>query len=405
MSEIQNKPLSADTISRMNPPDPTIPAIFGIIKRIVLLVPSAAVGLLFLVPYLVGLTVYGRPPIVPSASAFANMFQLCLFKLCKERNYATYKIRLFLYFVQTLFLQPSYGVFWFLDDVLYPGYRDVKIVQPCFIIGDARTGTTQYVQILGDDAKNFCAPITLNALVPMLHAWKIGIFLKSFMSPSMVEKAESFSESVYFSFLPKEFQTRHEGGLWRPDTFEVQYNAWRIEFFAQLIDMNLTAENWWFPMEEQRKDFLRFLDAIWKKVAYHRGVPGQKMLIKGHFLIECHALEEMYPGNVVNSTITTSATHLVLMIECCDISVRMCLCIKCVFLCVYFITRFLIFLFCNALYCLVCPRFLFCCSGARAGAEVNVTNQFPLGGTVACARWCPTDCAKGLNKSVGGSLL
>ncbi len=49
-------------------------------------------------------------------------------------------------------------------------------------------------------------------------------------------------------------------------------------------------------MEEQEKDFLRFLDAIWKKVAYHRNVKDQTMLIKGHFLIECPALQEMYPG-------------------------------------------------------------------------------------------------------------
>ena len=290
------QPGAMDLQSRMNPSEPTSTALFGVLQRVALLVPSAAVGVIFLVPYLLGLAVYGRPPIVPSPSAFGNMFYLCLFKMCRERNYLSYKVRLFLYFLQTLFLQPAYGVLWFLDDVLFPGYRAVKIVEPCFIIGDARTGTTQYVQILGDDAKNFCAPITLNALIPFMHAWKIGTFLKSFMTASMVEKAEEFAESLYFSFLPKEFQTRHEGGLWRPDTFEVQYNSWRVEFFVQLIDMNLTAENWWFPMEEQRADFLRFIDAIWKKVAYHRGVPGQKMLIKGHFLIECPALEKMYPG-------------------------------------------------------------------------------------------------------------
>jgi omega-hydroxy-beta-dihydromenaquinone-9 sulfotransferase len=270
-------------------------ALIGIVKRFVLMAGSAVVGLVFLIPYQLGVAVYGRPPVVPSLGSHLNMFQLLLFKTCEERNYLTYKVRLFLYFLQLLFLQPAFGCLWFLDDVLFPGYRSVKIEKPVFIIGDARTGTTQYVQILARDSKNFCAPITLNATLPVIHAWKVGTFICSFLTPELIKKGEDLLEAVYFSYLPREFQLRHEGGMWEPDTFEVQYNSLRIEFFTQLIDMKRTGHNWWFPQDEQRADFLRFLDAIWKKVSYHRGQPGQRMLIKGHFLKECEALQEMYP--------------------------------------------------------------------------------------------------------------
>lgn len=277
-------------------------ALLDVVQRFVLLVPSAVVGLVFVVPYTLGVMCFGRPPIVPSFGAFMSMFYLVLFKLCKERNYVTYKARLFMYFVQTFFLQPLFGCLWLLDDVLFPGYRSVKIEKPVFIIGDARTGTTQYVQILARDTKNFCAPITLNALLPLISHWKIGSFFCYFMSKESIAAWQKTLEGLYFSYLPREFQMRHEGGLWEPDTFEVQYNSWRIEFLTQLVDMKLTADNWWFPADEQRADFLRFLDAIWKKTAYHRGDTGKiasgqiKMLIKGHFLKECDALEAMYPG-------------------------------------------------------------------------------------------------------------
>lgn len=270
---------------------------FNVFKRLFLAILAAPIGIFFAIPYFIGLSIYGRPPIVPSFYAFMGMFDMALNQTCKERDYITFKLRMFFYFMMLFFLQPAFGVFWFIDDVFYPEYRNVKIEAPVFIIGDARTGTTQYVQTLANDDVNFCAPITLNALVPMLHAWKIGTFIKSFLSPETVKKIEKNMENLYFSYLSKEFQMRHEGGLWEPDTFEVQYNSWRVEFFTQMIDMKLTAHNWWFPAEEQRVDFLRFLDAIWKKVYYHRGVPGQKMLIKGHFLKECPALVDMYPGS------------------------------------------------------------------------------------------------------------
>ena len=110
-------------------------ALFMIIKRCFLIVGATVLACVCAVPYFIGVAMYGRPPVVASLSSHMYMFYLCLFKMCPERNYFTYKVRLFLYFIQLTLLEPAIGVLWFVDDVLFPGYRDIKIERPVFIIG------------------------------------------------------------------------------------------------------------------------------------------------------------------------------------------------------------------------------------------------------------------------------
>mmetsp|Transcript_3814 Transcript_3814/g.4621 ORF Transcript_3814/g.4621 Transcript_3814/m.4621 type:complete len:412 (-) Transcript_3814:891-2126(-) len=49
--------------------------------------------------------------------------------------------------------------FW-LDDLLFPDWRNTRVSTPCFIIGNARSGTTWFHRILAKDCKNFTCPKT-----------------------------------------------------------------------------------------------------------------------------------------------------------------------------------------------------------------------------------------------------
>ncbi len=66
---------------------------------------------------------------------------------------------------------------WFcflLDDVLFPGYRDVAVQEPVFIVGSARTGSTHLLRVLARDEETFaCAKLWELMLAPSITQRKV----------------------------------------------------------------------------------------------------------------------------------------------------------------------------------------------------------------------------------------
>ena len=67
----------------------------------------------------------------------------------------------------------------FLDEILFPNWKDEKIVQPLFIVGNARSGTTFLHRLLtqADNNKVFTTIRTWELLFAVSVTWKMLFWL------------------------------------------------------------------------------------------------------------------------------------------------------------------------------------------------------------------------------------
>lgn len=64
-----------------------------------------------------------------------------------------------------------------LDHVLYPGFRKQKIIEPLFIVGNLRTGSTLMYRTLAEDTKHFACFRMLDAFMPAISLKRAVAFL------------------------------------------------------------------------------------------------------------------------------------------------------------------------------------------------------------------------------------
>ena len=76
--------------------------------------------------------------------------------------------------IPVLFLvQLMHRVGFWLDDLLFPGYRDVEVKAPVFIVGIPRSGTTLLQRVLAEDTANFTGfKLWESMLAPSIVEWK-----------------------------------------------------------------------------------------------------------------------------------------------------------------------------------------------------------------------------------------
>ena len=76
---------------------------------------------------------------------------------------------------------------WFLDDVLFPGYRDTSIIKPLFLITGSRSGSTQLSQYLEDNPQIVSHPFCCS-LSPTFGSETVAKLLGRWMSEDKVYK-------------------------------------------------------------------------------------------------------------------------------------------------------------------------------------------------------------------------
>jgi hypothetical protein len=84
--------------------------------------------------------------------------------------------------------QPVTRFFWFLDLVLFPGFRRTSISEPTFIVGNFRSGTSHLQRLLANDGENFTSLTTAEIyLTPTISQRKLarglGIIDRALGSP------------------------------------------------------------------------------------------------------------------------------------------------------------------------------------------------------------------------------
>ena len=120
-----------------------------ICKQTFFLVLTAPLALAFGLPYLVLRLVVARPPNIPSPKTVRRYLGKAIF--AHEEVVVSMRIRLFLSMLQFLFICPLLAFAWYLDDVLFRGYRSVIISKPLFLITGSRSGSTQLSQYLEEN--------------------------------------------------------------------------------------------------------------------------------------------------------------------------------------------------------------------------------------------------------------
>ena len=252
--------------------------------------------------YLLGLSIWGRPPIISPWSRFVKYFIASFTAGRSDENIPfTNRVSVFLIVFSTLLKVPVNGICWFIDELLFSKYHEVTIKEPVFFISGTRTGSTQLAHYLEDDKINFIAPTLEEILFPFIWFWKFVVpvlkVARKFNTRKKVKADENFTSPV------KEIFKRNDFDMSKTPTFEVSVGVWH--FRTQSIYLGVDFMKWGFaavnlidkPTDKQlHSSILQLCDSTLKKVIYFRGSSMQRVLVKGHFLILANQLTQHYKG-------------------------------------------------------------------------------------------------------------
>lgn len=245
--------------------------------------------------FVLGLYIWGLPPIISPISRFSKYFIAAFTEGKHEENIPfSNRVIVFLAVLSNLIKAPINGTFWFLDELLYPVYHKVDIREPVFFITAARSGSTQLTHYLENDENNFIAPTAGEGLFPFIWIWK-------FVVPVLKRFARNKQHVVENKMFGLEAKKRHNFSFANTETWDVIFGAWHYTYLSWYMGINFMK--WGFPLaslteptdNQYLKSLYEFTDSVMKKVVYHRGRPSQRVLVKGHFLIAAKGLQQCFP--------------------------------------------------------------------------------------------------------------
>ncbi|XP_065900383.1 uncharacterized protein [Dysidea avara] len=242
--------------------------------------------------FLLGLLIWGLSPTIPVPSTFWNYF-IATFKQGKlEENIPfTNRVLLLLIYCDILVKVPVNGVCWYIDELLYPSYHKVNIDEPVFMITAPRTGSSQLCQYLEDDYENIIAPTVGEGLFPYIWMWKILV-------PVIKTLGKEHCLIRHFDVVGTEAKRQHNSSLFKSATFDDLARSWHFEIYSWYLGSSFLI--WAFSYVElgdkdYQRNFVPFTNCLMKKIVYYRGKPKQRVLLKGHFLLNARKFEQQYP--------------------------------------------------------------------------------------------------------------
>ena len=247
--------------------------------------------------YLLGLSIWGLPPIISPWSRFVKYF-IAAFTAGKSNDNIpfTNRVSVFLIVLTAFLKAPLTGLCWFIDELLFSKYHKASITEPVFFITGCRTGSTQLAYYLEDDETNFIAPTIGETMFPFIWYWK-------FVAPLTGINKRRAKTDKDFSQPQNEFQKRHNTDRLRTGSFEICVAVWHFCLMSWYLGADFMK--WGHvivncidrPIDNQfSSSFTQYYDSIVKKVLYHRGMPTQRVLVKGHFMMVANELAQRYKG-------------------------------------------------------------------------------------------------------------
>ncbi|MAA79590.1 MAG: hypothetical protein CL916_10055 [Deltaproteobacteria bacterium] len=252
--------------------------------------------LVFGLPYLLLRIVVSRPPNIPSSKTVRRYLTKAVF--AHEEVLISMRIRLFLNMLLFLSICPLFAFAWFLDDILFYGYRSVSIIKPLFFITGSRSGSTQLSQYLEENPQIVSHPFLLQSF-PYIWLWKLlPKLLGRWMSEDKVYK-------IVAGAIRPEFLERKEMHPFKPETYEVVFSVSQLVNLSFAMGPKMFAEGygWGRPTPENihfwQEDLVENIEAVGKKLLYFSGPnadgSSKTLLIKGHFLGSASVLEKRFP--------------------------------------------------------------------------------------------------------------
>jgi len=276
------------------------PKLISALRAIILQCFTTSLWLIVSLPclplFMLGLFIWGLPPIVPPWSSFYKCFAAVFTEGKPEDNIPlTNRVLLFILFCDALIKTPVNGVCWYIDELLYSSYHKVNIGKPVFMITAHRTGSTQLSDYLQDDTENFIAPTVAEAMFPYIWVWKIFV-------PIAILLGLNKHLCNLNIWGPESFK-RHGTVLMKTDTWDSLARFWHFGVFGLYLGSSFLSWGFSFIKSDDPiytneaffQSFVPFTNCVMKKVMYYRGKPNQRMFIKGHFLVNAETLQHQYP--------------------------------------------------------------------------------------------------------------
>ena len=169
--------------------------------------------------FLLGLLVWGHPPIISPLARFSRYFSAVFTEGRPDENIPlTNRILILLIVLSSLVKVPLHGICWFIDELFYPGYRQVTIQKPVFYITAVRSGSTQLATYLENDEDNFIVPMMLEGFFPFIWFWKLVIPI---MKKVGIYKQFTNTNAMF----GVESKKRHNVSLTRTETWDIALGA------------------------------------------------------------------------------------------------------------------------------------------------------------------------------------
>lgn len=274
-----------------------------LVRRLLVLLLSAALCLPLWAIYLPLRLFLPRPPVIPSPARARRLLGALVTAPVPAPGLSPgARAALILETLRRLAVAPVFGLGWMADPILYGRrLRAIRVEAPLFELSASRSGSTQLARYVEEDPR-VVAPSALQFGFPYLWLWRLAAGpLGGLVSRAWVERTLAAS-------FPPEWLERHELDPFRTDTFEVPVlmrYQWS-DLFCTLGPDAMRDELWPGRLPETpgaravwEEDFLDFLDGIARKTLLF-AAPGpdgspRRLMIKGHFLAVAEALERRYP--------------------------------------------------------------------------------------------------------------
>ena len=267
-----------------------------LVQMLFLLFLMTPLALVLGLPYFALRIFISRPPNIPSPKSIRRYVKKAIF--AHEEVIVSMRIRLFLSMLLFLSACPLLAFAWYLDDVIYRGYRKMVISKPLFLITGSRSGSTQLSQYLEDNPQIVSHPFLLQSF-PYIWLWKL--------LPKLIGRwfSEEKVHQIIADAIRPEYLERKEMHPFKPETYEVVFSISQLVNHCLAMGPKMFAEGYgWGQTTPENihfwhEDLVNNIDAVGKKLLYFAGPNAdgttKTLFIKGHFLGSASILEKKYP--------------------------------------------------------------------------------------------------------------
>jgi hypothetical protein len=215
----------------------------------------------------------------------------------KEENRAGRRRLFFILLVLVPVVATFHAICFFLDNILFPGLRQVEVRTPVFIVGHARSGTTLMHRLMSKDGQRFSFFLLYELFLPSLLQKKAIRFLaacdRRFLGARIEKNIQAWEERKFAAT-----QDMHATGLTAPEeddfihTFSCASGFWIVLLpYMGLLDFYYVDQR---PPQSRRR-LMNFYKECVKRQLYLNGADKIHLSKNPTFSGRVESLIETFP--------------------------------------------------------------------------------------------------------------